>query len=245
MKLIVAAPALIACACAQGETLLEIGSSAVETSAASVVSPSESALATVAAESEPSASASVAQTQPSVSWLGVPLEGAPRIEKKLTYFGASFDLAEGYRKVELGNGMSEGTEAVMAYFPAPVQPAERWGAARKYAAIILLTHGTTHDSLVTYGAMRWLGLSANVGDDTWSPPMRATLPRSQREVELVRGKGTLDNKPAELWQLRDKYPGPKPASGYTALLVGALRADAPREAREAFYASLASYEPVK
>ncbi len=228
------------CACGDVSTLAPPDGSAPSTT---VVGSSTQGPVSSTTVVQPPTTASAAASEAVASWLGVPVDPSVQLGKEARQDGATFRLPAGFRSTPLDNGMSEATLAVMAFLPAPREKgAVPFGQTPKSAIIILTSHAAVHDSLLEYGATKWLSISGGVVEDTWEPGTTVVIGPLRKAATLLRGRGKLAGRPAELWQVRVKYPRAK-GEGSTILLLGAVHDSVSPESRAAFLAGFASFVP--
>ncbi len=247
MRAVLAALLLIACDAptadsteARSSQSASAGLSAVPASTRADRTAEASASAALAPVPSPSASADRGPE----TWLGVPVDASLPLVGSARYEGAEVRFTADFRTLGLGNGMSESDVGHMGFLPAPLPPGEPrpFGQTPRQALIILTTHAAVHESLLAYGASKWLGSAGGVSDMRWGPPRAVTLGPGQRSAQLLRGEGRLNRGAADLWQLRVAYPT-KGGEGSATLLLGAIASGAPDGARAAFLRSFASFVP--
>ena len=150
-------------------------------------------------------------------------------------------LPDGWPTLALGDGMSESSDlGRLAFLRAPRDPKQPHTAEllAAQAIIIIAEHGAIHDSLMDYGAGRYLGISAGTSAE-WGTARPSTI--GGTPVELVEGKGKVGRDPAQLWQVRRKHPhATSKGQGYTVFILGVLRLPASDETRRVFEAALGS-----
>ena len=189
-----------------------------------------------------SLSAPPADPPASLSWVGVPIDGSIALPKSMGFAGAAVRLSSNWKTLRIANGMAETDDGVLAYLKAPSSSSKEphWGPVEKDALIVLTTHAAIDDSLLDYGAGARLRLIGDAGAEHWDTPVAAELGPKRVPVFVLRAKGTFGARPAELWQLRRKFPSSKKGLGWSLLVLGAIRTSASTEVRAQFLASLAS-----
>lgn len=135
-------------------------------------------------------------------------------------------IPNGWAEQRLEDGMSGNSFGILT------RPSD------KTAVVIVIDHGATHESLVEFGAGRWLGISGGATDLSWGEIEPAPL--AGEGFSLRRGSGKLWGAPAELLQLRRRVPSAEKGPA-TLFLLGAVKISAPRERREEYLACLGSY----
>ena len=212
--------------------------------AAPTVAPPASlpALAPSSAPLPPSLPASVlpASAAPAPSWLGVAIDPSVRFVRTLRLpaqrdraYAAEIQVPAGWHVVNLENGQYDETLAYMAIAP------------EKLALVILLTFepGLWHETLVNGAAARWLGVSGGVEVQGWDAPVPVEIGAERTPGARVLGRGVLGRGPADLWQVRRRFPSPE--SGKHALVAaGAVARRAPAARRAEMLACLATFAPT-
>jgi hypothetical protein len=156
-----------------------------------------------------------------------PLAGPiARYDNQERKFNARISIPDGWSNTRLDDGKSG------KFFGILTRPSDQT------AVVIVIDHRAIHESLVEFGAGRWLGISGGARDLSWGPVEPA--PAAGAGFSLRRGEGKLYGKPAELIQLRRRVPSADDGPS-TLLLLGALVSSAPSERRDAYVACLASY----
>jgi hypothetical protein len=148
--------------------------------------------------------------------------------------GAEIQVPVGWRVVNLGNGQYDETLAIMAIAPDRV------------ALVILFAYepGVWHETLVDREAERWLGVSGGVTRiDAWEPPIPVEIGAERTPCTRVVGRGVLGMEPADLWQIRRRFPSP--VTGKHALVAtGVVARSAPSGRRAELLACLATFAPT-
>src|SRR5262249_28407641 len=140
----------------------------------------------------------------------------------------------GWLTVPLGNGHYDITLATMLVAPD------------KTALVILFVYepGPWHETLVNGEAGRWLDVSGGgSGIEGWEPPVPVEIGKDRTPGARVLGKGVLGRKPAELWQVRRRFPRAD-TGNHAIVAAGAVQRDAPPGRRAEILACLASFAPT-
>lgn len=213
-----------------------------ESTGAASLAPSVAVSA--APPSEPAPSASIVAAPPatsasaSASWLGVPVDPSVRFSDTIRVaredgrrFEAELRVPMGWHTVPLVNAMSGQTQARMAIAPD------------KAALIILMvyTAGVWHEIALGNDVGRWLSVSGGVSSiEPWGAPTPIELGDGRTPGTRLLGAGTLGREPAELWQVRRRFPSA--TTGKRALIAaGAIQRSAPPARRAELLAALATF----